>query len=223
MTPTGAGSLRERKRARARRDLQRAAVALVERDGYQATTIEEICAAAEVSKSSFFRYFGTKEAVFRADLIEEAALARWTAPRARSLDDLCELVCAPYEELSQEDWDLERRRIAILQSVPELRPSLADEVLRPFPWLVEYLAAMLGQPAGSTHVRTLAGAVFGVIAGRFLPAQGHRFDLPASLDDVVAEIRAAFDDFARLAPALLERAAPASPSHPEGGAFPQPG
>lgn len=202
-TAAPAGSLRDRKRVRARRDLQRAAVTLVERDGYQATTIEDICAAAEVSKSSFFRYFGSKEAVFRADLIEEATRAVWSEPRARSLDDLCELICATYQGLSEDDYDLERRRIMILQSVPELRPSLSDEALRPFPLIVGYVAAMLGQPAGSIHVRTMAGAVFGIISGPYLPVGGDPVELPATIDEAVAEIRGAFADFAELAPRLL--------------------
>lgn len=204
-TPAAApgGSLRDRKRIRARRDLQRAAVTLVEERGYAATTIEDICDAAQVSRSSFFRYFGSKDAVFRADLIEEESLATWSGPRQRSFDDLVGLICAPYEQLGQDDWDLERRRIEILQSVPDLRPHLADEILRPFPALVAYVAAWLDEDPGSVHVRTVAGALFGTIAGRFLPAHGQEIDLPARLDDAVADLREALTDAAALMPGLV--------------------
>lgn len=204
----GTASLRDRKRLRARRDLQRAAIDMVEERGYAATTIDDICTVAEVSRSSFFRYFGTKEAVFGADLIAEETEAVWREPRTRTLDDLCELICTTYQGLSAEDYDLERRRIAILGSVPELRPYLADEILRPFPLMVGYVAAMLDMPATSVRVHTMAGAVVGILAGRFLPVDDQPVTLPATLDEAIAAIREAFADFAALAPQLAGGTAP---------------
>src|SRR4249919_3849313 len=54
--PTG---LRELKKQRTRAAIQAAALALIERQGYDATTCEQISAAAEVSPATFFRYFPT--------------------------------------------------------------------------------------------------------------------------------------------------------------------
>src|SRR5438309_1930906 len=62
----GAGprpGLRERKKARTRAEIQRHALRLFRRQGYEATTISQIAEAAEVSESTFFRYFPTKEDV----------------------------------------------------------------------------------------------------------------------------------------------------------------
>jgi AcrR family transcriptional regulator len=60
--------LRERKKLKTRLALSEIAMELFARKGVDATTVEEICEQAEVSPSTFFRYFPTKEAaVFPAE------------------------------------------------------------------------------------------------------------------------------------------------------------
>jgi AcrR family transcriptional regulator len=62
-----ANGLRERWRINAMRTIQERALDLFDERGFDAVTIEEIAAAAEVSPSSVYRYFGTKEGLVVAD------------------------------------------------------------------------------------------------------------------------------------------------------------
>jgi AcrR family transcriptional regulator len=60
---TAAPGLRERKRQQTRERLTRMAMALFRERGFEATTLDDIAAAADISRRSFFHYFASKEDV----------------------------------------------------------------------------------------------------------------------------------------------------------------
>jgi len=80
--PVPAEGLRQRKRRQTRDRITKSAMALFREHGFEATTLDDIAAAAGISKRSFFAYFPSKEAVvfawqdgFGEDLF--AAVAAW--------------------------------------------------------------------------------------------------------------------------------------------------
>lgn len=86
--------LRERKKLRTRATLIDAAMDLCLKHGYEATTVEQIAAAADVSPRTFSRYFATKDAVFLTlieDYSHEVALELETVPAE----------CGPLEAMRQ--------------------------------------------------------------------------------------------------------------------------
>ena len=100
--------LRERNRARTYAEIADAALDLFERQGYDATTVEQIASAAAVSPATFFRYFATKEDVLFADEEPSAkALTERVAARTdrstTSVAALAEPVIAYAEETVRTD------------------------------------------------------------------------------------------------------------------------
>lgn len=81
-----APGLRQRKRQETRARLTRAAMALFLERGFEATTIDDIAAAADVSRRSFFHYFASKEDV----------VAAWQENAASAL--VAEVVARPADE-----------------------------------------------------------------------------------------------------------------------------
>ena len=66
-------SLRERKKAQTRADLMRAAADLFRERGYDNTNVDDIVERANYSRTTFFRWFGTKEDVLFADVPDQIA------------------------------------------------------------------------------------------------------------------------------------------------------
>ncbi len=67
------------RRPKTRAAIQAAALHLFERQGYDATTVDEIAERAEISQSTFFRYFPTKEDVVLHDRYDPLLLADFRA------------------------------------------------------------------------------------------------------------------------------------------------
>jgi AcrR family transcriptional regulator len=195
--PTG---LRERKKAKTRAAIREHAMRLFEEQGYAATTVDQIAEAADVSPSTFFRYFPTKEDVVLADDYDPIVVA---ALRAQPADlDQVEAIRRSLREmfgqLNEEQWEQERRRQQLIHTVPDLRMRHQQQYAEAITLLAGVVAERAGLAADDFSARVLAGAVVGVALaatrGGAMMAQGTTY----------------FEDFDR-ALALLQAGLPVGP------------
>jgi AcrR family transcriptional regulator len=174
MTTSPPAGLRERKKAKTRAAIREAAMTLFERQGYAATTVEQVAEAAEVSPSTFFRYFPTKEDVVLTDdwdpLIADAIRAQ--PPEASAADAMLAGVKAVVEGTTPEDRAAEHRRQQLFQAVPELRARYMQQLTA----AIDLFAAVLAERAGLAEpdlaCRAVAGAMIGVAMAVFSPESG---------------------------------------------------
>jgi AcrR family transcriptional regulator len=145
MDPVPQG-LRERKKLQTRMDLARAALTLFEERGYATTTVEDIAAAANVSRRTFFRYFRSKDEVFIVDpegklATIHVALAEGP-PEEPTLDALQRGMVA----MTAAYWDpeLSRRIIALLDREPEMMAAAMAYQVRFADVLAQELATDMG-------------------------------------------------------------------------------
>jgi len=152
--------LRERKKQKTRESIQRAALRLFEKQGYEATTIEQIAAAAEISPSTFFNYFPTKEDAVLFDAYDPVAIRIFLArpkdePLNVSLREMIQGLAAAFER--DERMLLARARFFL--EVPELRARLWDEAERTQELLLELLAERSGRRPDDYELRVTARVV----------------------------------------------------------------
>ena len=181
--------LRERKKARTRAAIREHALRLFRENGYQRTTVEQIAAAAEVSPSTFFRYFPTKEDLVLQDDMDTRMIEAFE----RQPSDLSPLsaVRAAVREMfgsyTQADLDTLGETTALTLTVPEVRARAMDEFARTIGVIAEALAKRSGRPADDLAVRTTAGAIIGVMMSLTMPWEGWSSHLQ-TFEDVFQQI-----------------------------------
>lgn len=154
-------TLRERKKLAAMRRLQDVALDLFDEHGYDAVTIEQIAAAAEVSPSSVYRYFGTKEQLVLWDeydpqimdyldeaLREHPPVAAIRRAMARALEQV----------FGREEARV-RRRVRRIFSEPALLAKTMEQTDVMVSWFGAMLAVHTGRDQDDLDVQVVAHAV----------------------------------------------------------------
>lgn len=158
---TGANGLRERKKARTRAELQRHALRLFRDRGYAETTVDDIAAAAEVSRSTFFRYFATKEQVVLHDDVDPLMVEEFGRQPAGTplLTALRRALCGTFDRLPAETRELEEVRMALARTVPEIRAAVRDAFT--VGAISTQLADLFGRDPADPDLLVFAGVVVG--------------------------------------------------------------
>jgi AcrR family transcriptional regulator len=180
--------LRERKKIRTRETIRREAFRLIEENGYAATTVEQIAEAAEVSPSTFFRYFPTKESVLLADDMDPAFLDALAA-QPRDLSPL-KAIRRAYQvtmgNMSEDEREFEDARQRLMFSIPELKAAMFDEYYRTITSIAEAIGARIGRDAEDFELQVFAGALAGAMMAAYDPGPGAADTVYRALDFVDA-------------------------------------
>jgi AcrR family transcriptional regulator len=187
---TGTG-LRERKRAKVRRDIQSNAMRLFHQHGYEATTVQQIAEAAVISESTFYRYFPTKADIVMQDDLDPVFVRAFRAqpPELSAVDAVRAAATSALGSLSARDVAHQRERMELIQAVPELRALMLDQFVIGLDLLADELALRTGRPADDLAVRALAGAVVGVGLAVISTATRHAaWDLAGLLDRAITAL-----------------------------------
>jgi AcrR family transcriptional regulator len=190
---SGAPGLRERKKARTRRLIREQAMRLFREQGYAQTTIDQIAAAAEVSPSTFFRYFPTKEDVVMADDLDPLMVEAFRAqpPELSPIAALRAAIKQVVNGVHEEDWANEMERHQLAMSIPELRVKMFDEYMRTLQLITGPLAERVGRKPDDFEVRNVAGAVIGVSMAVWLSlAEDPSQDVMELVDQGLAHLEA---------------------------------
>lgn len=155
-----APGLRELKKQQTRAAIQEAALELIERQGYDATTCEQIAGAAGVSPATFFRYFATKDDVVLTDDYDPMILAAISARPAREGPLLAARrgVADAFAQLDGEAMAVIRSRTALLLSVPALRARLNEQLSSARVAFAQALAPRMSMHPDELAVQAFAAA-----------------------------------------------------------------
>lgn len=185
--------LRQRKKARTRAAIQKEALRLFKEQGYDATTIEQIAEAAEVSPSTFFRYFPTKEDVVLYDVLDPVLLKAYRTQPA-DLSPIQALRAAfrkVFDRLPADERALQEERAVLIFATPELRARMLDDLSTTMQQIAEIIAARAGCSVDDLAVQTYAGVLIGLtISAWFRSADDPLTDLFTKLDAALAYLEA---------------------------------
>lgn len=141
--------------------LQLAALELFARDGYEATTVDDIASKAETSRRTFFRYFPSKEDAVFPDhefllrLVEEELAGGTDA--TSPVRAACRALSVVFESYLA-DPDVSLRRYRLISSIPALRDRENASIARYQRLLTVYLRKRFGDTPEDTLRAEMAAA-----------------------------------------------------------------
>jgi AcrR family transcriptional regulator len=172
------------------------ALRLFREQGYASTTVEQIAEAAEVSPSTFFRYFPTKEDVVLQDDMDTRMIEAFERQPAglSPVAAIREAIREAIASFGAEEWTAIRETTELTFSLPEVRARALDEFGRTIQVIAEAIAKRAGRAPDDSAIRTLAGAIMGVIMSATMPwgewTGGHDENMFERIDAALGRLEA---------------------------------
>ena len=126
--------------------LSLAALEVAEREGVEATTIDEICRVAGCSRRTFFHHFPSRDAALLGPAVPSVtpeAVAHYLAEPGRILTGALQLVDVPPELAPS--TPLGARRHALLQASPRLQAAARERMLPAATAVLDAVTAKIAQ------------------------------------------------------------------------------
>ena len=148
--------LRERKKQKTRAAIQREAMRLFLKNGYEETTIEQIAAAVEISPSTFFNYFPSKEDVVLYDAYDPMIVTLLaTRPPDEPLSQSIRMALTAIGTALEKDRDVVYARSKLVVEVPDLRARVWEELEKAQAFLGEVVASRTGRDPADFEIRVV--------------------------------------------------------------------
>ena len=185
-----------RRPATSRAGIEHVALELFARQGFEATTVDDIANAAGIGRRTFFRYYASKNDVPWGEF--DATLQRMRGLLAALPADLPPLealrtAVLDFNRLDPAEEPWHRQRMALILRVPALQ---AHSMLKYRAWrevVAEFAAQRYGRPVTDRLPRTVGWAALGVaIAAYEAWLDSEDADLPALLDAGFRALAAGF-------------------------------
>jgi AcrR family transcriptional regulator len=179
--------LRERKKIKLRRSVQREALRLFGEQGYEDTTVEQIADAADISTTTFYRYFPTKEDVVLSDDYDPIFERIIGGEDDGTLVTTVRAAIAAVAAAVEDDRDAALARFKLLSSVPALKARQGAEGRKAFDFFSRLFSARSGRPVGDYQLRvtTAAFAAAQLEAARYWADADGAESLGRLMDDAV--------------------------------------
>ncbi len=173
--------LRERKNARTRDAIERAAAELALEQGYDHTTVDQIAQRAEVAPRTVYVRYPTKEAILFSDEDQEQGFRAWIEGGEGDLvDRLGALVQGRVAKDAEQDVELKRLKMRAMWTDPYLRRVLRGKLDDAEDLIAAQIGRELGMRADDSGPRVFAAAM----TGMFLTMGGKAVEDPDGFDPI---------------------------------------
>ena len=177
--------------------LAEAALTLFDENGYEQTTVDDITERAGLGRTTFFRYYRSKEDVIFPDhdrlleLVKDRLLTSSHHTVLAAVSDAVRLVLLHYLD----EGDVARRRYALTSAAPTLRDREIASVARYQRLFREFIADWMGEPGEPASLRAelMAAAVVAAhnhVLRRWL--RGECQDPIGEFEDAMREVTSLF-------------------------------